>query len=101
MAPCPRIGVRGQARSGPGATESEKGDRNDATGNEYLDTRQAAAHLDCRRVRSTATGVGRRAGILKFGGRVRYLREDLDAWVRTRRRKSTSDDGTAFAATAV
>ena len=29
---------------------------------------------------------------------LRYLREDLDAWVWTRRRKSTSDDGTALAA---
>ena len=27
--------------------------------------------------------------------RVRYLREDLDPRARTRRRKSTSDDGTA------
>ena len=32
----------------------------------------------------------------KLGGRVRYLREDLDAWVRSRRRASTMDDGTAL-----
>ena len=29
----------------------------------------------------------------RFRGAVRYLREDLDEWSRTRRRGSTSDDG--------
>ncbi len=28
-----------------------------------------------------------------FGTAVRYLAEDLDEWSRTRRRRSTSDDG--------
>ena len=32
----------------------------------------------------------------KLGGRVRYLREDVDAWVRSRRRASTRDDGTVL-----
>ena len=67
----------------------------------YLDTRQAAAHLGLStrtldRYRVSGDG----PVFLKFGGRVRYLREDLDAWVRTRRRRSTSDDGMALAATA-
>ena len=30
-----------------------------------------------------------------FGGRVRYLRDDLDDWAAKRRRVSTADDGTA------
>jgi hypothetical protein len=29
----------------------------------------------------------------KFGGRVLYSRQDLDAWANTRRRLSTSDPG--------
>jgi len=67
----------------------------------YLDTREAAAHLGLStrtldRYRVSGDG----PVFLKFGGRVRYLREDLDAWVWTRRRKSTSDDGTALAGTA-
>ena len=33
----------------------------------------------------------------RFGGRVRYLREDLQAWAVSRRRASTADDGTVLA----
>ncbi len=63
----------------------------------YLNTREAAAHLGLStrtldRYRVSGDG----PVFLKFGGRVRYLMEDLDAWVRTRRRKSTSDDGSAI-----
>ena len=60
----------------------------------YLNTREAAEHLGLStrtldRYRVSGDG----PVFLKFGGRVRYLVEDLDAWVRTRRRRSTSDDG--------
>ena len=62
---------------------------------EYLNTREAAAHLGLStrtldRYRVSGDG----PVFLKFGGRVRYLREDLDGWARSRRRRSTSDDGT-------
>ena len=61
----------------------------------YLNTREASAHLGLStrtldRYRVSGDG----PVFLKFGGRVRYLREDLDEWARTRRRRSTSDDGT-------
>ena len=62
---------------------------------DYLNARDAAAHLglSTRTLdRYRVTGEG--PVFLRFGGRVRYLREDLDAWARTRRRRSTSDDGT-------
>ena len=60
----------------------------------YLNTRKAAAELGLStrtldRYRVSGDG----PVFLKFGGRVRYLREDLDEWARTRRRRSTSDDG--------
>ena len=32
----------------------------------------------------------------RFGGRIRYLRVDLNAWAATRRRASTVDDGTVL-----
>ena len=32
----------------------------------------------------------------RFGNRVRYRREDLEAWAATRRRASTFDDGTVL-----
>ena len=62
---------------------------------DYLNARDAAAHLglSTRTLdRYRVTGEG--PVFLRFGGRVRYLREDLDAWAITRRRRSTSDDGT-------
>ena len=61
----------------------------------YFSTREAADYLgvsprtlDRYRVRGGGPVFHR------FGGRVRYLRADLDAWALTRRRASTSDDGT-------
>ena len=60
----------------------------------YLNTREAAAHLGlspATLTRYRVTGDG--PVFLKFGGNVRYLREDLDDWSRERRRRSTSDDG--------
>ena len=67
------------------------------TGTSYLNTREAAAHLGLStrtldRYRVSGDG----PVFLRFGGRVRYMREDLDAWAATRRRASTSDDGTAL-----
>ena len=32
----------------------------------------------------------------RFGGRIRYLRADLETWAASRRRASTVDDGTAL-----
>ena len=64
----------------------------------YLNTRAAAAHLGLStRTLDRYRVSGEGPVFLRFGGRVRYLREDLDAWAKTRRRKSTSDDGTALA----
>ncbi len=64
----------------------------------YLNTRQAAAHLGLStRTLDRYRVSGEGPVFLRFGGRVRYLREDLDDWAKTRRRKSTSDDGTALA----
>ena len=69
--------------------------------NRFLNSRQAADYLGLStrtldRFRVSGDG----PVFLKFGGRVRYLREDLDAWARSRRRASTSDDGTALAGAA-
>ena len=63
-------------------------------GCKYLNTREAAAHLGLStrtldRYRVSGDG----PVFLKFGGRVRYLAEDLDEWARSRRRRSTSDPG--------
>ncbi len=61
----------------------------------YLNTREAALHLGLStRTLDRYRVSGEGPVFLRFGGRVRYLREDLDEWARTRRRKSTSDDGT-------
>ena len=35
----------------------------------------------------------------RFGARIRYRRDDLEAWAASRRRVSTSDDGTALSGT--
>ena len=63
----------------------------------YLNTREAAEYLGLSprtldRYRVSGDG----PVFLKLGGRVGYLREDLDHWLRTRRRASTSDDGTTL-----
>ena len=67
----------------------------------YLSTRGAAEYLGLStrtldRYRVSGDG----PVFHRFGGRVRYLRADLDAWAATRRRRSTSDDGTALAGAA-
>ena len=61
---------------------------------QYLSTRQAAEYLGLStrtldRYRVSGDG----PVFHRFGGRVRYLRDDLDAWAASRRRRSTSDDG--------
>ena len=63
-------------------------------GTNYLSTRQAAEWLGLStrtldRYRVSGDG----PVFHRFGGRVRYLRADLDAWAASRRRRSTSDDG--------
>ena len=60
----------------------------------YLSTRQAAEYLGLStrtldRYRVSGDG----PVFHRFGGRVRYLRDDLDVWAASRRRRSTSDDG--------
>ena len=67
---------------------------NDST--TYMGTRDAAAFLGLSprtldRYRVSGDG----PAFHKFGRRVRYLRADIEAWARARRRISTSDDGTA------
>ena len=64
----------------------------------YLNTHQAAVLLGLSaktlsRYRVSGTG----PVFHRFGGRVRYLREDLQAWAVSRRRASTADDGTVLA----
>ena len=66
----------------------------------YLTTKQAAkyfgkGHRSLDRMRIEGEG----PPFYKLGNSVRYLREDLDEWARSRRRLSTSDDGTASATT--
>ena len=61
----------------------------------YLSTRQAAEYLELStRTLDRYRVSGGGPVFHRFGGRVRYLRADLDAWAATRRRASTSDDGT-------
>ena len=82
----------------PGAADMDKeqGMTDEAT--RYLNTRQAADHLGLStRTLDRFRVSGNGPVFLKFGSRVRYLREDLDGWARSRRRKSSSDDGTALA----
>ena len=60
----------------------------------YLTTDRAALYLGVsvrtlERYRVTGGG----PVFHRFAGAVRYLIADLDEWARTRRRKSTSDDG--------
>ena len=67
----------------------------------YLSTREAAEWLGLStrtldRYRVSGDG----PVFHRFGGRVRYLRADLDAWAALRRRRSTSDDGSALAGAA-
>ena len=64
----------------------------------YLPTREAAHYLGLsartlNRYRVSGDG----PVFHRFGGRVRYRRDDLDAWAAARRRVSTVDDGSALA----
>ena len=66
-------------------------------GSEYLNTEQAAAHLNMRPKTLARYRVSGGGPVYHLLGRlVRYLREDLDRWAQSRPRKSTSDDGTAL-----
>ena len=61
----------------------------------YLTTVEAAryiglSHRTLKRYRKTGDG----PVFHRFGGRVRYRRDDLDVWAAERRRVSTVDDGT-------
>ena len=61
----------------------------------YLDTVQAAKHLGLSvRTLNRYRVSGGGPVFLRLGGRVRYLREELDRWAESRPRTSTSDDGT-------
>ena len=64
----------------------------------YLPTREAAHYLGLsartlNRYRVSGDG----PVFHRFGGRVRYRCDDLDAWAAARRRVSTVDDGSALA----
>ena len=63
----------------------------------FLDTQQAARFLGLSAktlARYRVTGDG--PVFHRFGNRIRYRREDLEAWAETRRRASTFDDGTVL-----
>ena len=64
---------------------------------QYLNTVQAGRLLGLAPKtlsRYRCTGAG--PVFCRFGNRVRYRREDLEAWAATRRRASTVDDGTVL-----
>ena len=63
----------------------------------YLNTLQAARIVGLSAKTLARYRVkGKGPVFLKLGGRVRYLRKDLDDWAHRRRRASTRDDGTAL-----
>ena len=69
---------------------------NDAA--KYLSTREAAEYLGLSaRTLDRYRVSGEGPVFHRFGGRVRYTREDLDAWAVARRRASTADDGSVLA----
>ncbi len=77
--------------------EEEGGSQMNDNGSHYLNTREAAAWLSLSprtldRYRVSGDG----PAFHRFGGRVRYLVADLEAWASARRRVSTSDDGRAL-----
>ena len=62
----------------------------------YLSVREAAEYLGLSpRTLDRYRVSGEGPVFYRFGGRVRYRREDLDGWAASRRRRSTSDDGSA------
>jgi len=85
-----RVGVGTPAGHGAGPQGEERIEQR------FLSTRQAARYLgkgvrSLDRMRIEGDG----PPYYKLGQGVRYTREDLDMWSLTRRRMSTSDDGTA------
>lgn len=63
----------------------------------FLDTQQAARILGLSAktlARYRVSGEG--PVFYRFGNRIRYKRQDLEAWAETRRRTSTVDDGTVL-----
>ena len=78
------------------STEGDTPMRDDTT---YLDTRAAAAHLGLSpRTLDRYRVSGEGPAFYKLGTRVRYRLADLETWAESRRRRSTSDDGTMRAA---
>lgn len=76
--------------------EEEGGKEMNGNGRKYLSTREAAEWLGLSpRTLDRYRVSGGGPAFHRFGGRVRYLAEDLDDWASARRRLSTSDDGTA------
>ena len=66
--------------------------------NNYLSTHQAARLLGLSAKTLARYRVAGSGPVFhRFGGRIRYLREDLQAWAASRRRASTVDDGTVLA----
>lgn len=62
---------------------------------QLLDQKQAAhlLGLSPRTMEAWRLTAGGGPHYIKVGGRVRYRRSDLEAWLDTRRRTSTSDPG--------
>ncbi len=82
-----------QDRSVPAARTPRKKGTTEQT--DYLNTLQPAQILGLSAKTLARYRVKARGPVfLKLGGRVRYLREDLHNWARSRRRASTMDDGT-------
>ena len=66
----------------------------------FLRTREAADYLGLSpRTLDRYRVSGEGPVFHRFGGRVRYSIPDLDEWASSRRRASTSDDGTALSDT--
>ena len=80
-----------------GGAKPEGEEHMSRNGRHYLSTREAADWLSLSprtldRYRVSGDG----PVFHRFGGRVRYLRDDLETWAQARRRTSTSDDGGAM-----
>ncbi len=66
----------------------------------YLDTNGAARILGLSSKTLSRYRVSGDGPVFhRFGARIRYRRDDLEAWAASRRRASTSDDGTALSGT--
>ena len=69
--------------------------------NNYLNPHQAAVVLGLSAKTLARYRVAGSGPVFhRFGRRIRYLREDLQAWAEARRRASTADDGTVLAGAA-